>query len=339
MSTIIDVAKEAEVSVATVSRVLNNSFMVTHEKRERVLAAIEKVGYKGNFKNKEKKRTNSKIILVITSVFIEDLFNSFQETSMDLGFHILYQYWSNSNNIQNSKDIINLLKNNAIAGIVLLDIVESDIEFKQLLNQYPVVQIGKPLDLGNNFVVSANEYQTAYDVVSHLISTGKKRIAIITIRTENKNILFERQRERGYLQALSDNNIPFDESLKYYSDFTIDGGSDATKKILNSENRPDAIFCISDTMAIGCMYRLKKEGIAIPDQISVAGIDNSEITEFLDPPLTTADQSFKEIGFETIKMLVSLINGDVSKSRKTIIDHELIVRSSTCRDISHIKTL
>lgn len=333
MATVIDVAKEAEVSVATVSRVLNNSFMVTQEKRDRVLAAIEKVGYKVTVKNKENKRMNSKIILVITGILNEDYFNGFQETADDNGYQVLYQYWSTSNNIKNSKDIINILKNNTIAGIVLLDIIDYDIEFKELLLQYPVVQIGRPvLDLGTNYVVSADEYQTAYDIVSHLISTEKKRIAIITIRTENKNVLFERERERGYFQALIDNNIHFDETLKYYADYTIDGGSDATKKILKSQNRPDAIFCISDTMAIGCLYRLKKEGISIPDEISVAGIDNSEITEFLDPPLTTADQSFKEIGSETIKMLVSLINGELSRSRKVIIDHELVIRSSTCKN-------
>jgi len=332
MATVIDVAKEAEVSVATVSRVLNNSFMVTEEKRERVLAAIEKVGYKVNTKNKESKRSNTKVILIITGTLIEDLFNSFQDTAEDLGYHVIYHYCSNPSSTEGAKEVVNILKNNIIAGIVLLDIAESNNEFKQLISHYPVVQIGKPLlDTTDKYIVSADDHQIAYDVVSHLIQIGKKRIAIISGATEGKIVHFEHERERGYIDALRDHGLPCDDSLKYYVDFTMDGGSDAAKKILALENKPDAIFCISDTLAIGCIYKLKKSGISIPDEISVAGIDNSEITEFFDPPITTVDQSFKEIGSESIRMLVSLINGELSRGRKIYIDHQLIVRSSTLK--------
>lgn len=334
MATVIDVAKEAEVSVATVSRVLNNSFMVTEEKRERVLAAIEKVGYKVNTKSKELKRSNSKVILIITGTLIEDLFNSFQDTAGDLGYHVIYHYCSNPNSTEGAKEVVNILKNNIIAGIVLLDIAESNNEFKQVISHYPVVQIGKPLlDTTDKYIVSADEHQIAYDVVSHLIKTGKKRIAIISGAAEERLVHFEHERERGYIDALRDSNLPYEDSLKFNVDFTMDGGSDAAKKILTLENRPDAIFCISDTLAVGCIYRLKKAGILIPDEISVAGIDNSEITEFFDPPITTVDQSFKEIGSETIRMLVSLINGELSRGRKIYIDHQLIVRASTSKEI------
>ncbi len=330
MATVIDVANEAEVSVATVSRVLNNSFTVTEEKRARVLAAIEKVGYKINTKNKEIKRNNLKVILIITGTLIEDLFNSFQDTAGELGYHVIYHYCSNPNSTESAKEVVNILKNNIIAGIVLLDIAESNNEFKQLISHYPLVQIGKPLlDTTDKYIVSADERQIAYDVVSHLIETGKKRIAIISGPAEKRLIHFEHERERGYMDALRDHNLPCDDSLKYHVDFTMDGGSDATKKILALENRPDAIFCISDNIAVGCIYRLKKAGILIPDEISVAGIDNAEITEFFDPPITTVDQSFKEIGSETIRMLTSLINGELSRGRKIYIDHQLIIRGST----------
>ncbi|AGF58510.1 LacI family repressor for deo operon, udp, cdd, tsx, nupC, and nupG [Clostridium saccharoperbutylacetonicum] len=333
MATVIDVAKEADVSVATVSRVLNNSFMVTEEKRARVLAAIEKVGYKVSTKNKELKRNNSKVILVITGTLLEDLFSSFQDTASDLGYHVIYHYCGNQISTESAKEVVNILKNNVIAGIVLLDITESNNDFKQLLSHYPIVQIGNPLiDTTDNYIVSADDRKIAYDVVSHLIETGKKRIAIISAETEGRFVHFERDRERGYMDALRDNDLPCDDSLKFHVDFTMDGGSDATKKILASENRPDAIFCISDTLAVGCIYRLKRAGISIPDEISVAGIDNTEITEFFDPPITTVDQSFKEIGSETIKMLVSLINGELSRGRKIYIEHQLIIRKSTQKD-------
>ncbi len=329
MPTVVDVAREAEVSVATVSRVLNNSFMVTPEKRERVLLAIEKLGYKVS-KNKEGKRSNSKIILVISSVLIEDLFTNINDTAAANGYSVMYHY-CNSNNCSNDlKEIFKILNNNVIAGIVSLDITDYDNELKQILTQYPVIQIGKSsLDLGDNYIVASDEYKTAYDIVSHLINIGKKSIAIITIRADDNFSLFEADREKGYKHALIDNNIAYDPSLTFYSDFTIDGGSDATKKILQLKNRPDAIFCISDTLAVGCIYRLKKSGISIPDEIAVAGIDNSEITEFFEPSITTVDQSFKEIGIEAVNMIISLINGDMSRSRKVIIDHEIIIRDST----------
>lgn len=330
MSTVVDVAREAEVSVATVSRVLNNSFMVTQEKCERVRAAIEKLDYKINTKTKEGKRSNSKILLVITSVLLEDLFANLNDTATEHGYNILYYYCNNTSFSDSLKDIIKILNNNMIAGIISLDIINYDTGLKQILNQYPVVQIGNSsLNLVENYIVSSDEYKTAYDIVSHLIQTGKKRVAIITVKTNANFMLFEIDREKGYKHALIDNNVPYDPSLTFYSDFTIDGGSDATKKILELENKADAIFCICDTLAVGCIYRLKQSGVSIPDEISVAGIDNSEIGEFFEPSITTADQSIKEIGIEAINMLISLINGNLSRSRKVIIDHEIIIRDSS----------
>lgn len=335
MATIVDVAKEADVSLATVSRVLNKSFMVSDEKRLRVEAAIQKLGYQHPQNPQGARKGSAKLIFVITSIHQADLFDGMIETVGELGYELIISYISDrEEGWQTSARVMKTMKKEWIAGVITNNAAAKNDELRQILRPYPLVQVGEPLDMqgfGENYMVSVDNAQAAYDLTEHLIETGRRRIAFMCIdnylmQGDNNFIL---QREKGYLQALQDHGIQPDPSLKFHSDVSAEDSAKVTKKILHTENPPDAIFCINDMMASGCLKALREEGVRVPEDVAVCGFDNMDFSNFLYPPLTTVDQSFEEMGTSAIRMLHQVITGEISTGRKLFINHKLQVRQST----------
>lgn len=330
MATIIDVAREADVSVATVSRVINNSFVVTQEKKNRVFAAMEKVGYVPTVKPKKSEYSPSKLILVVTNIYYEDLFDTLQNTAESLGYDVLFCHLSQyADSTARAVRIMGILNEHIFAGIVVCNALHNDPQLVEIIKSYPVVQIGEYLDLGENYLISIDDYQAAYDAVSHLIDTGKKRIAIMTINPSLVHMSFAKTREHAYVSALLDNHLPIEKCLRFTADFTYDGGADAMQQILKQSPLPDAIFCVSDVMAIGCIRTLTIHNIQIPQEISVSGFDDMDICNYLSPSLTSVRQPFSEMGLEAVRLLHSIITKDVTLGRKVVLKHDLIIREST----------
>lgn len=332
MSTITDVAKEADVSLATVSRVINKSFLVSDEKKERVLSAMEKLDYQVPVKAKEERNASPKLILVISTIYLPDLFSGLQAAASDLGYAVIYnQNSDNEDGWEMTGDILKILQNNLICGIIMVNAIYKNETLRNLLSPYHVVQIGEPLNMPQNYWVSIDDVDAAYDLTSHLISLGKKRIALMTIKhsSEKAAMAFVENRELGFEKALREHGIPFDESLKFYSDYAADGGAYAMNKLLARGETPDAMVCICDSIAYGALSVCEKNGLKVPEDIAICGFDNMEFSEFSSPPLTSIDQSFEDIGRESVHMLNSVINGETSRGRKLFVNHRLIVRKST----------
>ncbi|MBP2643537.1 MAG: transcriptional regulator, LacI family [Firmicutes bacterium] len=328
MVTIADVAAMAGVSVATVSRVLNNSYIVSPEKRARVTEAIEALNYKPNVYGRNLRRTESKLILVVCSTVIEEIMNGIQDTAKDLGYDIVLNYTGSR---KKSLDSIKFLQNGLVDGVIYSNLFFADEELINISRQFPVVQCGELLDIPNSFLVSNRDEEAAYNIVHHLISQGKKRIGLVTLSDAEASCHFSKEREKGYIRALTDFNIPYDPELIRRGDMSFEYGLEAANYFLQMKNRPDAIFCVQDIPAVGCINAIKSAGVAIPDDIAVAGFDNVELAEMCDPPLTTVAQPFYEIGRETMRTLVSLIKGEITIGRHILLDSELIIRGSTVK--------
>lgn len=335
MATIVDVAKEADVSLATVSRVLNKSFMVSDEKRLRVEAAIQKLGYQHSQNPQGARKAGAKLVFVITSIHQADLFDGMIETAGELGYELIISYISDrEDGWKTSARIMKTMKREWIAGVITNNAAAKNNELRQILRPYPLVQVGEPLDMqgfGENYLVSVDNVQAAYDLTSHLIETGRRRIAFMCIdnylmQGDNNFIL---QREKGYLQALQEHGIDPDPALKLHSDVSAEDSASVTEELLRMKNPPDAIFCINDMMASGCLKALREAGVRVPEDIAVCGFDNMEFSDFLYPSLTTIDQSFEEMGTSAIRMLHQVITGEIGTGRKLFINHKLLVRQST----------
>lgn len=323
-----DVASLAGVSVATVSRVLNNNYMVSKEKRDKVLEAVKALNYQPNALGRNLRRTETKMILVVCTAVIDEAMNGIQDVAKEMGYDVIISY----SDKRDSKSSVKFLENGLVGGVIFLNMLLKNDDMYNICKQYPVVQCGEYIDIPNSYLVSINDQKAAYEVVSHLIQQGKKRIGFVACDGYDGSPNFSKERERGYRQALADHGIEYITELRLSGDNTFESGAIAAKHYFGLENRPDAVFCVLDNIAFGCLNALKNFGVSIPDDIAIAGFDNLEISEASEPPLTTVAQPFYEIGRETMKMLVSLIKGEITLGRQLFLNHQLIIRGSTSKN-------
>ena len=329
MATVQDVAKAAGVSVSTVSRVLNNSVLVTSEKRDLVLQAIERTGYEVS-RSKAARNSKSKAILVVTSILVDDLFAGIEQAASEQGYLILHEYIGVSRDAYaRCQELLSALQD-VLCGILLVNVVSKDENLPLLFKPFPVVQIGEHYDLNPTYVVLTDDEKAFHDVVSMLIKQGKQRIAFVgTGQGGSQELHLNAERKLGYKRALRENKLVYDPAYSYLADYSIEGGQDAVGYLMGLESPPDAICCVADIIAVGCVKELRKRGIEIPTQVAVTGYDNLPVAEACIPAITTVAQSFDEIGREAVHMLDQLVQGTLAKGRKVFVSHEIIDRETT----------
>lgn len=328
MPTIEDVAEMAGVSVATVSRVLNNSYKVSREKHDRVMEAVKALNYQPNAMGRNLRLSETKIVLVVCSVVIRDVINGIQDVAKSLGYDVILSY---NGNKAGGMDSIKFLKNRLVDGVIFSSVNFKSQELYNISAEYPVVQCCEYVNIPNSYLVSVDDEKAAYDMVVHLISQGRKRIGFITYEGPNNSLNFPHEREKGYRRALSDYGIPYDPKLKIVADYGYEGGCRAAGEFMKLSNKPDAVFSIQDMFAVGCLNTLKSNGIQIPDDIAVAGFDHWEIADMCEPKLSTVVQPFYDIGCETMRMMAAVLKGEVTTGRQIFINHQLLIRGSTVK--------
>ena len=331
MATLIDVAKEAGVSPATVSRVINNSFLVSDEKKQRVYEALEKVGYVIPVKHSAPHSKNGKLLLIVLFNEHPGLCEGLQQQAGELGYSLVYQRMTE---YTSEADIINLVQlldaTGQLAGIFMLDYyLGRNADLETLFKRYPVVYIGEASQPDAN-LISIDDYQAAYDATRHLLDLGRRRIAIYATKAPENRGNFEVQRIRGYRSALMDSGILPTEELIRYTDFTSEGAVYTTNKMFTTmEELPDAIICMNDNIAIGCIRTLIERGLRVPEDIAVLGMDNESFGEYVTPSLTTIAQEYTSMGTEAMQVMHMVISAGMQGSRKIFVPHHLIVREST----------
>lgn len=335
MVTIRDVAKAADVSISTVSRVINNSPNVTREKKNRVLAAIEAVGYIPNIKPKENGADPARVILVITTIFHYALCPAIEENASDMGYEVLFKYTGEYENGIHKKVTEGIykeiLKSRWLSGIILLNpSMNKDTYLDSFMEDYPVVQVGCSVRDYGGYSVATDDFQASYDMTSYLLSRGYRRIALVTPndQMDASHYSYTNDRYYGYHKALEMAGGGLEECV-IYCDQSMKGGHEAAKQVLALENRPDAIFCLLDKIALGCMRELMDAGLRIPEDIGVAGYDGDSWGAELTPSLTTVIQSFDDIGAEAVQMMDQAIRGEISNGRRLFVAHHIEAREST----------
>jgi len=334
MATIIDVAKEANVSTATVSRVLNGNCVVTEEKRRLVMAAIEKVGYvpqkriqESHFPPPASLETvgvgEKNLYLVVTSSLIGDILFSFRQTAAEMGYSTLVFQYESSMDFTPLKKLLETISH-SLAGILLINCVDNSKEFQALLEPYPLVQIGEPI-MQNvpNRVVYNDEIKMGEDATNFLLDKGKKKIGFLIAAPSNHVSLFKKQnRLKGYYLALIARNLPIDDSLVEYVDVTIDGGYEGMKKLLSRHPDMDAVIGITDMISQGAVYAIRRDGRTTED-VMVFSMDNNEVWDFTRGRFPYMDPHHDEMGFTGAVVLRATICGEIDRDYKVIIRHSL----------------
>ena len=338
MITIRDVAKAANVSISTVSWVLNNNPNVTREKRNRVMKAIDAVGYVPSIKSKDTTK-GPQIILVITTIFHSVLCPAIEESASELGYEVLFKYTGEFDGAIKGKTTgelyRNFFKTEEIAGILLLNpIMYKETYMDFLFSNYPVVQVGCSIKDYGGYSVSSDDFQASYDMTLYLLSRGYKKIALVTPddQMDSCHYSFARERYYGYHSAMKNSGYEESDEQIIVCDFSVEGGKAAAREILSMDKskRPDAVFCLADKMALGCMKYLTSAGkMHIPEDLGIAGFDGDFWGIELSPSLTTVSQAFDDIAAESVQMLDQLVRKDISNGRKLYVAHSIDVREST----------
>lgn len=325
--TIKEIAEMANVSSATVSKVLNGKDQyISEATRQRVLEIVEREGYIPNAIAKSLKIKSTKtlgiVIPDVMNLFFSELARGIEDAAEKKGYSVIL---CNSDNKESKEEkYIQVLQEKMVDGIILTA-SEKSVSKSLKRRNTPMVLLDRDISIDGKVgrIVVDNEEGT-YNATSHLIGKGCKNIGFISSANINKP---SGQRLKGYERAILENHMPYDENKIFLKNYTIDTGYEGTMTMLD-RTEIDGICCGNDLIAIGAIKALKEKGIDVPEKVKITGFDDIQISQYLDPPLTTVRQPIYEMGEEAVQMLISIIEKkdvDIEKILKTI----LVERSST----------
>ncbi|HCD2000904.1 TPA: DNA-binding transcriptional regulator CytR [Citrobacter farmeri] len=328
-ATMKDVAMKAKVSTATVSRALMNPDKVSQSTRNRVEQAAIEVGYLPQATGRNVKRNESRTILVIVpdicDPFFSELIRGIEVTAASHGYLVLIGDCAHQN--QQEKTFVNLIITKQIDGMLLLGSrLPFDASIEEQRNLPPMVmanEFAPELELPT---VHIDNLTAAFNAVNYLHELGHQRIGCIAGPEEMPLCHYRLQ---GYVQALRRCGVTVDPHYIARGDFAFEAGGNALRQLFELPQPPTAVFCHSDVMALGALSWAKRQGINVPDDLSIIGFDNIALAEFCDPPLTTVAQPRFEIGREAMLLLLDQIHGQNVNSGSRLMDCELILRGTT----------
>ncbi|QBD84514.1 LacI family transcriptional regulator [Clostridium tetani] len=331
MPTINDVAREAGVSISTVSRVLNNNYPVKEETRKRIEEAIEKLNYKPNMLARslitKKTSTIGVIVPGITNLFFPTIVESIEDYSKDQGYSIVL--CNTRGEALKEKEIIENLMSKGVDGIIIIDPTLDNLKNKYLEDismKLPIIIVnGSPEELKGNFICYDEKVGTL-EAFEYLLELGHKEIAFIR---GSKSYSYD-IKEKIYTDIIEKNNLKYNEILDVGKGNSIEVVENTQKKVeefLLNKNKPTAIFACNDLMALGVVNACNKLNLNVPQDISIIGFDNTLISNITHPKLTTVDLNMEGIGNIAALKLLEIIE-DKNKSIRYTMETKLIVRES-----------
>lgn len=339
-TTIYDIAKELNITAATVSRALNNNPKISKATRKLVLETAAKMNYEQNklaLALKSGKSYNVGVIVPrIDSNFFASIIRGIEEELYPKGYHVIICQTHDQEDLEIGN--INSLLNAQVDGI-LMSISNAKLEnnqsFQKLLKKnIPLIFFDRKKDIKGVSSVTIDDFKGAYDSTKHLIDQGYKRIAHLS---NDRLLLIFKNRYLGYKQAIIDNGLEFDESMVIETQSKVHEGKKTTKILLDMERPPDAIFSSSDFTALGAIQEIKERGLRIPEDIGIIGFSNEPFTKFMELSITSVDQSPTEMGRITAQVFLEEVNNGkkIQSEKHVVLSPELMVRQSSKRDSVH----
>lgn len=330
-TTIKDIAREAGVSINTVSRALNGKPDVNEDTKKGILEIADRLNYVPNFLAKGLVTKNTRTIGVIVSdnanPFFARMIKGIEDYARSRGYNIIL--CNTDERYEKEEEAVRLLREKRVDGL-LITLTPAQKERTDILELkrtgVPFVLLNRHMDdIITDYVINDNVYG-AYLAVSHLANLGHKRIGYISGPSQISSV---RERLEGYKKALFENNIEFDNSLVKESNLKMEDSYKLMKEFLELENRPTAVFTYSDLLAIGALKALKEAKLEVPKDIALVGYDDIEFSSLLEVPLTTVHQPRYRIGEEGAKILIDRIEGKDSEDlHQIVLKPELVIRES-----------
>ncbi|CAN7493343.1 LacI family DNA-binding transcriptional regulator [Variovorax paradoxus] len=337
MATIKDVALRAGVSVTTVSHVVNDTRHVSAKGRERVEEAIRELGYVPNAMARSlKSNTTSTLGMLIpnsSNPYFAEIVRIVEDRCFGAGYTLVL---CNTDDEPRRQSVyLQVLAERRIDGLIVVSTGAGDDD--SLVTQLhglriPTVLVDREIADPACDLVETAHMQGGLLAVRHLLSLGHKRIACIGGPV---GVMPSEQRIEGWRMALAEaGTAPNADALLWRGGFTSQGGYEAMHAILRTEEAPSAVFVCNDLMAIGALRAAHESGVRVPDELSIVGFDDIELSAYTSPPLTTVAQPKERIGALAVDMLLERVGGKRRDARKVVLQPELRVRASTARHAS-----
>lgn len=324
-----DVAKEAGVSIATVSRVLNDIDVVNEETKKKVLEAIKKLGYRPNIvaRSLKTQRTRTIGILIpdISNQFYPEIVRGAEDVANIYDYNVML---CNSDfDTDKEKEYLRVLKEKMVDGVLYMSSsLENDI--LDLINELDVKTVLVETDDKNANLpsVTIDNVKATYEVTKYLIDKDIRDIAFIGVSREDNNAW--KKRFTGYKNALQESNIEFREELTYFHNLKVETGYNGVVEMLNRGVKPQAVVCASDEIAMGAINALRDNGLRVPEDVSVTGFNDIDLARAFYPKLTTVHQPMYDMGSVAMRMLIKLINNKVLEEGHFVLNSKLVERDS-----------
>ena len=337
-ATINDVAKQAGVSIKTVSRVINNETSVRQLTREKVQLAVEELNYQPNLSARNLAGAKSFSVAYIydnpNAYYIIDMQKGILSACKQHGFELLI-HPCDAKNKNITEEVVNMVKHARIAGLILTPPLSEMPEFVKTLVELDVkvvrIMSGDVAPDELSPCVMVNDRDAAQTITQHLIDLGHKDIAFIAGDAEHMSTI---ERYKGYRRALKASNIDFDKTLVIEGDYSFDSGVSGAKQLMSCESkstRPTAIFSCNDEIAAGALFAARLMNISIPEQLSIVGFENSPFSRQTWPKLTTADQPNNQIAEDAANLLISQVRKQKNKMTISQYVPKLVIRDSTAK--------
>lgn len=328
-ATIYDVAKEAGVSIATVSKVINGKGKISEETRELVIAIMERLDYQPSViaSALAGKKTFTLGLLVpdISNPFFAEIARAIEDQGQRHGYSVVM--CSTDNKDEKVERYIALLLQKSVDGIIIATGIDQKHILEQLLSKrIPVVLLARDMPLVAVNTVVVDDFVGGSLAASHLLELGHQRIAILG---ENPKVFSSRERIRGFRQTMEDRHVPFREDWLRYGDYKMEDGKLRALQLLQAEDRPTAIFACNDMLAVGALQAAKETGTRVPGELSIVSFDNTILAMVTDPPLTTIAQPMEYMGKMVVDLIVDELSGENGIRQRTVLRPELLIRAST----------
>lgn len=327
--TIYDVAKKADVSIATVSKVINNTGRISEATRKNVRNAMKELDYQPNMIASalmgKQTKTIGLLIPDVVNPFFAELARSIEDRGNELGYNIVIC----NTDYESTKEekYLSLLIQKRVDGFILASGFENLDKVKELMKQnIPVVIVARDLPMFSVNTVALDDFMGGYLAANHLIEIGHTNIGVIA-----RDLWSNRERLRGFNHSLEEHSLTLNSAFTFIDEIdNIKAGRKMGDVYLSeAKNRPTAIFACNDLIAAGFIQKAKEYNLEIPEDLSVVGFDNTSIASLIESGLTTISQPIKNMGEEVVDLMVAIITGEKKdKSRITLLP-SLVERKTT----------